>query len=308
MALPLALRLLCIQAIPMVLMGLGEPVQAQTQSLEQRPRLIIETDAGGDPDDEQSLVRLLVYANEFDIEGIIANRKEAREGENKNPVRDGLGIVRATVRAYGECHPHLVVHDPRFPSAEALLKTCVPGYQDTDDGVNLIIAAVDKDDRRPVWFSNWGTDRGSAESCLKRALDKVLKERRQEGYAKFKNKLRLSSADRFAEHTSALKPAFRRWIDTSQPEQGGKRWYHQFSRITPGPAASTSSGMSSRIMVPWGGSTRPTPVCRRRRGTPPCFCTWCPMGSPIPMSGWGGWGGRLGQNPNHPDKAYFWPM
>ena len=37
----------------------------------QRLRLIIETDAGGDSDDEQSLVRFLLYANEWDIEGII---------------------------------------------------------------------------------------------------------------------------------------------------------------------------------------------------------------------------------------------
>lgn len=34
-------------------------------------RLIVEADAGGYPVDERSLVRLLVYASEFDIEGII---------------------------------------------------------------------------------------------------------------------------------------------------------------------------------------------------------------------------------------------
>src|SRR5215212_2608234 len=62
-----------------------------------KPRIIIETDAGGDPDDEQSLVRFLVYANEWDIEGIIANRPKARDGENVNPVRDGLGIVRRQI-------------------------------------------------------------------------------------------------------------------------------------------------------------------------------------------------------------------
>ena len=39
-----------------------------------RLRLIVETDAGGDPDDEQSLVRFLLYSNEWDVEGIIANR------------------------------------------------------------------------------------------------------------------------------------------------------------------------------------------------------------------------------------------
>ncbi|MGI8963306.1 MAG: nucleoside hydrolase-like domain-containing protein [Thermomicrobiales bacterium] len=56
-------------------------------------RLIIETDAGGDPDDEQSLVRFLLYANEWDVGGIIANRAAARDRENLNPERTGLGVV-----------------------------------------------------------------------------------------------------------------------------------------------------------------------------------------------------------------------
>ena len=60
----------------------------------ERIRLIIETDAGGDPDDEQSLVRFLLYTNEWDVEGIICNRPKARDKENLNPERTGLGIVR----------------------------------------------------------------------------------------------------------------------------------------------------------------------------------------------------------------------
>src|SRR5215207_8225804 len=112
----------------------------------ERARVIIETDAGGDPDDEQSLVRFLVYANEFDVEGIIANRAVAREGENRNPVRDGLGIVRALIRAYGECHANLARHDPRFPAPAQLLARTVAGYAEVDDGVSLIIKAVDAPD------------------------------------------------------------------------------------------------------------------------------------------------------------------
>src|SRR6187551_1343797 len=60
-----------------------------------RLRFIIETDAGGDPDDEQSLVRFLLYVNEWDVEGIIANRLRARDGENLNRERTGFGMVRA---------------------------------------------------------------------------------------------------------------------------------------------------------------------------------------------------------------------
>ena len=76
-----------------------------------RLRVIIETDAGGDPDDQQSLVRFLLYANEWDVEGIIANRVQARDGENENPQRTGLGIVRAMISAYGDCWQNLSLHD-----------------------------------------------------------------------------------------------------------------------------------------------------------------------------------------------------
>src|SRR5438270_1332961 len=127
-----------------------------------RLRVIIETDAGGDPDDEQSLVRFLLYVNEWDVEGIIANRPVARDGENRNPERTGLGIVRAMVRAYGQCYSNLVQHDSRYPKPEQLLERTVAGYDDTEDGVKLVIAAVDRDDPRPIWFCNWGTDHGAA--------------------------------------------------------------------------------------------------------------------------------------------------
>ena len=154
------------------------------QRRDARLRLIIETDAGGDPDDEQSLVRFLLYANEWDIEGIIANRPATRRPENKNPQDTGLGIVRRLLDAYGQCRPNLVQHDARYPTKEFLWQRTVAGYNDTNDAVNLIIAAVDKDDPRPLWYSDWGTDSGAATNNLKRALDRVLRERGPEGYAR----------------------------------------------------------------------------------------------------------------------------
>ncbi len=135
-------------------------------------------------------MRFLLCANEWDVEGIIANRAQARDGENLNPERTGLGILRRMLRAYGQCYPNLVRHDPRYPSPERLLEVTVPGYEDTEAGVDLIIKAVDRADARPVWFSNWGTDHGSAPSCLKRALERVRRERGQAGYARFTGQTR----------------------------------------------------------------------------------------------------------------------
>src|SRR5438093_3234474 len=87
---------------------------------EDRLRLIIETDAGGDPDDEQSLVRFLLYTNEWDVEGIIANRPHTSRPENQNPEATGLGVVRRLVNAYGECYHNLVLHDTRYPKPDVL--------------------------------------------------------------------------------------------------------------------------------------------------------------------------------------------
>src|SRR5205814_3796253 len=115
---------------------------------------------------------------------------------------------------------------------EWLLKRTVAGYDEVEDGVKLMMEAVDREDSRPVWFCNWGTDKESGVSCLKRALDRVRKERGEEGYAKFKNKIRLSSADKFGEHTNQIEPPFAIWVDTFRPELDHKRWYHRFSAIT----------------------------------------------------------------------------
>src|SRR6476646_8698169 len=140
----------------------------------ERLRILIETDAGGDPDDEQSLVRFLLYCNEWDVEGIICTLPKARDKENLNPERTGLGIVRRQLKAYGECYPNFVKHDRRFPTLEYLWQRTVAGYGG-DAGVKLILAAADASDPRPIWVCNWGTGHDSDESSFKLALDLVLK-------------------------------------------------------------------------------------------------------------------------------------
>ena len=106
-----------------------------------------------------------------------------RDGENRNRERTGLGIVHAQVKAYGGCWTNLVQHDARYPKPDDVLARTVAGYSDTDDGVNLIIAAVDCDDPRPVWYADWGSDRGSGMNNMERALARVLRERGASGYA-----------------------------------------------------------------------------------------------------------------------------
>lgn len=298
---------LSLLAVPLAISLVPTMVTPAPKELSQRPRLIVETDAGGDPDDEQSLVRFLLYSNEWDVEGIIANRPEARQGENQNRERTGLGIVQRFVDAYESCYPKLRTHDSRYPRPADLRHRTVAGYEDTRDGVDLILAAVDRPDPRPVWFLNWGTDAGSASSSLTRALDQVRRERGEAGYAQFKNRLRLSSWELFGEHTTAINPPWKLWVDPFRPELEGKRWYHQFSAI-----AATAGGFDLERDVRTGhgplGALYPTNTTHpMKEGDSMTFLYLIPTGMNDPEHPeWGSWAGRYGLNPEQPGRPYYW--
>lgn len=283
--------------------GLAKPFDAAAAS---RLRVLIETDAGGDPDDEQSLVRFLLYANEWDVEGVIANRPSVRDRENLNQERTGLGVVRTQLRAYGECWPNLVQHDPRYPKPEALLARTVAGYDNTEEAVNLILAAVDRNDPRPVWYGDWGSDRGSATNNLRRALDQVWRERGRNGYTKFKDQLRIISYDQFAEHTSRA-PDWRFWLNTFQPPLEGKRWYHRFSVLT---AQAGGFDLKRDVLTGHGplGALYPTNTTHwQKEGDTMTFLYLLPTGLNDPeQPSWGSWAGRYGPREDAAGKPYYW--
>ncbi|MFN0127407.1 MAG: nucleoside hydrolase-like domain-containing protein [Verrucomicrobiales bacterium] len=269
-------------------------------------RLIVETDAGGDPDDEQSLVRFLLYANEWDIEGILCSRLETLRGENHNPEPTGLAIVQRLLRAYAEVHPRLIQHGA-FPPPEALQSRTVEGYDDRDDGVRLIIEAVDRDDPRPIWFSNWGTNDGTT-SSLKRALDRVLRDRGPDSYARFKDKLRLCSDDLFGEHTIKQEPPWKLWVYTKFPDMDGGRWYHRF-----GPLTATAGGFDlKRDLLSGHGplaALYPTNThLAQKEGDTPEFLYLIPNGLNEPdQPTWGSWAGRFGPQQDAGSRPYYWP-
>ena len=74
----------------------------------ERPRLAVLTDIGGDPDDQQSLIRLMVYANELEIEALIATAS-GTPGELKEATTQP-DLIREIVDAYGQVRPALEAH------------------------------------------------------------------------------------------------------------------------------------------------------------------------------------------------------
>src|SRR3954452_8268148 len=98
---------------------------AATVSAAERPRLCVLTDIGGDPDDEQSLVRLMVYANEFEIEGLIASASGTPGELKESTTRPDL--IRTTVAAYAQVLPNLQRHTQGWPTAEQLTERIKTG-------------------------------------------------------------------------------------------------------------------------------------------------------------------------------------
>jgi hypothetical protein len=208
--------------------------------------------------------------------------------------------------AYAQCYPNLRVHDARYPTPQHLRRVTVPGYDDTEDGVKLVRAAAERRDSRPVWFLNWGTDAQSGRSCLIRALEAVRRDRGEAAYARTKARFRLSSSDRFEEHTTTIPPPWTFWVDTFRPELEGKRWYHRFSALT-----ATAGGFDVKRDVLTGhgplGALYPLNTTHpQKEGDTMSFLYLVPTGMNDPMHPeWGSWAGRYGPRPDAP-PGYYW--
>jgi hypothetical protein len=143
-------------------------------------RVIILTDIEADPDDTESLVRLLLYSNEIDIRGIIATTS-CWHKTMVNPES-----VKRIVKAYGNVQPNLVKHDAAFPDAEtidALVKQGIPEYgmsgvgdSKDSEGSAWLINELEKNDDRPLWISVWGGSNTLAQALYRMKKTKSEKE------------------------------------------------------------------------------------------------------------------------------------
>jgi Cellulose-binding protein Sde0182, C-terminal domain/Cellulose-binding Sde182, nucleoside hydrolase-like domain len=173
--------------------------------------------------------------------------------------------------------------------------------------VNLLIAAADRPDSRPIWYSDWGTDVGGATNNLRRALDRVRRERGRDGYVRFKSKFRLTSYDVFGPHTDTVGPPFQILINTFQPPMDGKRWYHRFSALT---SKAGGFDLGRDVLNSHGplGALYPTNTTHwAKEGDSMTFIFLLPNGLNNPEEpAWGGWAGRYGADPNHPGQRRYW--
>jgi len=177
------------------LLTISHIIYAQTILKFEEPikqRLFVLTDITNEPDDQESLVRLLVYSNEFEIEGLVATTSTHLRNQTRKDK------IEALVKNFGEVKPNLDKHASGYPSMEYLLSITsnhLPFYSmdgvgpgKDSPGSELLIKAVDKADDRPLWVSIWG-----GANCLAQSLWKIKETRNEAAVKKFVAKLKVYS-------------------------------------------------------------------------------------------------------------------
>jgi len=120
-----------------------------------RYRVIVSTDIGGsDPDDFQSMIHFLMYADLFDIEGIVSS--PWGEGRKEHILR--------VIDQYKKDYPKLKSNSERYPAPDALRSISKQGafdiapskgYREATEGSEWIIACAQKADPRPLYILAW---------------------------------------------------------------------------------------------------------------------------------------------------------
>jgi len=148
--------------LPVVLFGLGccgtwcDAKAVDGTATGQRHRVIISTDVGGtDPDDFQSMVHLLVYADRFDIEGLISS--PYGPGRKKH--------ILQVIDLYERDYASLKTYSDRYPAPDALRAITKQGafegsgsegLRSSTEGSDWIVRCARRDDPRPLWVLVWG--------------------------------------------------------------------------------------------------------------------------------------------------------
>ncbi|MBN2513207.1 MAG: DUF1593 domain-containing protein [Sedimentisphaerales bacterium] len=173
-----------------------------------KPRLVVLTDIAPDnvePDDMQSIIRLLVHADLFEIEALIHST-----GWNTNSTKDSYyQLIHEAIDLYEKDLPNLMkrssqtghVHDNErqetgyWPSANYLRDhtmygSSARGFESigsnhVSDGSRRLIALADEEDNRPIWVTIWGGGNTLAQACWQ-----VQQERTPEQLKAFLSKIR----------------------------------------------------------------------------------------------------------------------
>jgi hypothetical protein len=266
-----------------------------------------------------SMVRFLVYANQWDVEGLVATTS-IHQRDRVAPER-----IRRIVEAYGKVRDNLELHERGFPTAELLLARVsegLPAYgmngvgEGKDSpGSEMLIRAIDRDDPRPLWISVWG-----GPSVLAQALWKIRATRSAEALARTVTKLRVYTISDQDDSGPWLRKEFPTLFYIVSPGLGVGGAYHHatWSGISGDNFSGRFVGADfSLVTNEWldRNVRRKGPLGAEyprweylMEGDTPSFLNLINNGLSDPENpDWGGWGGRYELYTPHTEKWFLQP-
>jgi hypothetical protein len=295
-----------------------DPLAARVDAYVHKSRVIVMTDIANEPDDQMSMVRFLVYANRFDVEGLVATTSTWM----KNKVRPD--VLLTMLDAYATVQPNLLKHQPGFPAPAALKRVVVAGQpaygmaavgpDKPSAGADLILAAADRADARPLWVLAWG-----GANTLAQALLQARTTRTPAQLASLVSKLRvyaISDQDDAGPWLRREFPALHYIVMPSTPD--GDQYYlatwtgisgDRFYKNAPGAdfTTFTDAWVNANIRGKGPlGKLYPFPCCIHE-GDTPAFLGLIDNGLASFMSPtYGGWGGRYVWRQFHGEPRAAW--
>ena len=296
----------------------ADPIASRIDPHVTRVRLLVLTDIANEPDDQMSLVRLLVYNDRFDIEGLVATTSTWL----KTGVRPD--VLHTVLDAYAQVQPTLLQHAPGFASAGDLKRLIVagqPGYGmaatgkgKTSPGASLVLAAMRRDDPRPLWVTAWG-----GTNTLAQALIDARAQSTPDQLRSLVSRLRVYAISDQDDAGAWLRREFPQLHFIGMPStQDGQEYTaatwtgisgDRFYRNAPGADFSTFTDAwldaNIRARGPLG-KHYPYPCCIHE-GDTPAFLGLIDNGLASAMSPvFGGWGGRYVWRQPHGEPRAFW--
>jgi hypothetical protein len=260
-----------------------------------KPRLVVLTDIENEPDDTQSLVRLLLYANDIELRGLVATTSvHMRQGVHPESIRRLIG-------RYAQALPSLRRHDPAYPSAAQLLARVAPGQpgyglqaigegRDTP-GSELLLRELERPDARPLWVSVWG-----GANTLAQALHTLQRTRPPQAVAQAVQRLRVYAISDQDDTGAWLRRQFPQLFYIVSPGgYGNGTWGAMFGVVEGIDNQHVSNAwIATHIQQGHGplGAAYPD-IAYGMEGDTPSFLGLIPNGLNAPEHpDWGGWGGR----------------
>jgi hypothetical protein len=269
--------------------------QSLYSQIDQKNRVIILTDIEADPDDTESMVRLLLYSNVIDIKGLIATTST----HQRNIVHPES--IQRVIRAYDKVQANLMKHEAGFPSADSLLllvKQGLPEYGmkgvgkgKDSQGSEWIIKVLEENDERPLWICVWG-----GPTTLAQALYKIKKTKSETETKQLIAKLRVYTISDQDDGGIWIRKNFPDLFYIVSPGGYENSTWGAINQFVPDINNETMSNswLAQNIQQGHGplGTIYPD-VAYGMEGDTPSWLSLIPNGLNEPEHpNWGGWGGR----------------